>query len=185
MPAPVAVVVGQRFERPEIVAENESPIAADGTVKVEIDTALAKAVHGDTDHKYQVTAEVTDDSRRDDCRAGNGAGWRASRLRRMRGWIRLLPDRPAIDYNFAAQTLDNKPIKGPGTLKLLKVTYRDNKPVETEVQHWDLNTDDQGHARQQMKADQPGQYRLSYTVSDMPWACDRRRICVRCSREGI
>ena len=43
----------------------------------------------------------------------------------------------AIEANFAAQTLDNKPVKGPGTLKLFKVTYKENKPIETEVQHWD------------------------------------------------
>jgi tetratricopeptide (TPR) repeat protein len=38
-------------QQPEIVAEAEAPIGADGTVKVEIDTGVAKAVLGDTDHK--------------------------------------------------------------------------------------------------------------------------------------
>ena len=36
----------------------------DGKVKIVIDTALAKAIHGDRDHKYSITAEVTDKSRR-------------------------------------------------------------------------------------------------------------------------
>ena len=48
----------------EVVAEVDVPIGADGTVKVEIDTALAKAIHADTDHRYEITAEVTDQSRR-------------------------------------------------------------------------------------------------------------------------
>ena len=40
------------------------PVGPDGTVKVEIDTAPAKAVHGDEDQSYSITAEVTDQSRR-------------------------------------------------------------------------------------------------------------------------
>ena len=40
------------------------PIGADGTVKVEIDTAVAKAMFADVDHKYTISASVTDDSRR-------------------------------------------------------------------------------------------------------------------------
>ncbi len=55
---------GRSWEQPEVVAENEVPIAPDGTVNVDIDTAVAKALHGDTDHKYEITAEVTDQSRR-------------------------------------------------------------------------------------------------------------------------
>ena len=44
--------------------QKDSVPPADGTVKVEIDTAPAKAAHGDTDHRYEITAEVTDQSRR-------------------------------------------------------------------------------------------------------------------------
>ena len=83
------------------------------------------------------------------------------------GRPRLLPDRRRDRRQFSAQTLDNKPVKGKGELKLLKVSYdADKKPVEKEVQKWELDTDDQGRARQQIKADEPGQYRLSYTVTD-------------------
>jgi hypothetical protein len=49
---------------PELVAEREAPIGSDGTLEVEIDTALAKAMHGDQDHQYTITAEVRDQSRR-------------------------------------------------------------------------------------------------------------------------
>ncbi len=40
--------------------ENEVAVDKDGNVKVEIDTSVAKAIHGDTDHKYEISAEVTD-----------------------------------------------------------------------------------------------------------------------------
>src|SRR5262249_20159658 len=51
-------------EQPEVVGEAEVPIGADGTVKVSIDTAVAKAAYADRDHKYSISAEVTDASRR-------------------------------------------------------------------------------------------------------------------------
>ena len=49
---------------PELVLDREVPIGPDGTVQVEIDTALAKELHGDEDHEYTITAEVVDQSRR-------------------------------------------------------------------------------------------------------------------------
>src|SRR5262249_1309196 len=55
---------GQRWEQPEIVLENEVEIGPDGTVKVAIDTTVAKELHGDTDHKFTISAEVVDESRR-------------------------------------------------------------------------------------------------------------------------
>ena len=57
-------LVGRQYQPPEIVLENEVPIGSDGTVKVAIDTTLAKELHGDQDHKYSITAEVVDESRR-------------------------------------------------------------------------------------------------------------------------
>jgi hypothetical protein len=56
---------------PEVVAEREVPIGEDGTVTVDIDTALAKELHGDSDHQYSITAEVRDQSRRTIVGQGN------------------------------------------------------------------------------------------------------------------
>ena len=44
--------------------QREVELNADGTVDVAIDTAIAKEVHGDMDHRYEITAEVRDQSRR-------------------------------------------------------------------------------------------------------------------------
>ncbi|MCA9055803.1 MAG: alpha-2-macroglobulin, partial [Planctomycetaceae bacterium] len=49
---------------PELVLDREVAIGEDGSVEIEIDTALAKALHGDQDHRYSITAEVVDASRR-------------------------------------------------------------------------------------------------------------------------
>src|SRR5436305_14673747 len=64
MRPPIPVWWNRQQAQPEIVSEREVPVGADGTVKVEIDTAVAKAIHGDLDHEYSVSAEVTDQSRR-------------------------------------------------------------------------------------------------------------------------
>ena len=48
-----------------------------------------------------------------------------------------------------------------------RISYnRDNEPVERVVQTWKLDTDAQGMAKQQIKARQKGQYRISYEVDD-------------------
>jgi uncharacterized protein YfaS (alpha-2-macroglobulin family) len=152
---------------PEVVAEVEREIGPDGRISVEIDTALAKELHGDTDHKYTIQAEVRDESRR--TIVGNGQVLVARKPFKVfawvdRGYYRVGDD---IHASFLAQTLDHKPVKGRGVLKLLKITYDANKqPVETPVQTWDLNSDEEGRSKQQLKASAQGQYRLSYTLTD-------------------
>src|SRR5688572_25798394 len=153
--------------QPEVVSENEVPVGPDGTVKVEIDTAMAKAIHADSDHRYEITAEVTDQSRR--TITGTGTVSVARKPFKVYAWV----DRgyykagDVIRAEFAAQTLDQKPVKGAGKLKLLAISYDSNlKPTERVVETWQLGTDDRGRAAQAIKTAQPGQYRLSYTVTD-------------------
>src|SRR5262249_27242003 len=64
MRGPVFAWWGRPEAPPEVVAEAEVPIRPDGTLTVEIDTAVAKAAHPNHDHRYVVSAEVTDQSRR-------------------------------------------------------------------------------------------------------------------------
>ncbi|MDA7950083.1 MAG: MG2 domain-containing protein [Pirellulaceae bacterium] len=157
---------GTPYNPPEVVLEREVSLGSEGTVTLEIDTELAKEIHGDTDHKYSITAEVRDLSRR--TIVGNGEVLVARQPFKVFTWV----DRgyyqvgQTIEGNFKAQTLDNRPVVGTGKLSLLKITYKDNKPTETPVQTWDLNTNTEGEARQQIKATQKGQYRLSYTLKD-------------------
>ena len=155
-----------RHEPPELVLENEVPVGPDGTVKVEIDTALAKAVYGDRDHRYEITAEVTDQSRR--TIVGSGSVIAARKPFKVHAWL----DRgyhhagDAVVAHFQAFTPDRKPVEGKGELKLLAVAYEKGKPVETVLDTWAVDTNPQGYARQQFKAARAGQYRLSYTLAD-------------------
>jgi uncharacterized protein YfaS (alpha-2-macroglobulin family) len=151
---------------PEIVAEAETDIGEDGTVRVEIDTALAKEIHGDQDHRYEIAAEVVDDSRR--TIVGQGEVLVAREPFQVFAWVHRGHYRTGDDVqaSFQAHTLDQKPVQGKGKLTLYSVNYRDGEPDEKVVERWELDSNDEGKASQQFKAAAPGQYRLSYRVTD-------------------
>ena len=151
---------------PEIVADGEVKIGKDGTVNITIDTELAKLIHGDSDHRYTIKAEVRDQSRR--TIVGQGDVLAARKPFKVYAWLDRGHYRvgDTIKASFKAQTLDQKPVVGKGRLKLLRITYKDNKPQETQVAGWRINTAAEGDAALQIQASRPGQYRLSYTVTD-------------------
>lgn len=153
--------------QPEVVAEREVEIDADGIIEVEIDTLPAKEIHSDQDHAYTINVEVTDESRR--TIVGEGKVLVARQPFKVFAWVDRGHYRvgDTVHANFQAHTLDQKPVAGKGTLKLFRITYdAEAKPIETEVQSWDLATNDEGSAEQQIDASRAGQYRLSYTVTD-------------------
>jgi uncharacterized protein YfaS (alpha-2-macroglobulin family) len=155
---------------PELVVDREVEIGEDGTVKVEIDTAVAKAIHPDQDHSYKITAEVIDASRR--TIVGTGEVLVARKPFAVYAWLNRGYYRTGdtIRADFSARTLDGKPVEGRGELTLLKITYEKDKngspkPVETPVQTWKLDTNAEGTATQQITASQAGQYRISYKLT--------------------
>ena len=164
--APIAWWWPQANDPPEIVAEAEVDIAEDGTVKVEIDTALAKEIHSDQDHRYEITAEVVDESRR--TIIGKGEVLVARKPFQVFAWVNRGHYRTGDDIqaSFQAQTLDQKPVQGKGELTLYSINYKDGEPEEKVVEQWTLDSSEQGRAEQQLKAAAPGQYRLSYRVTD-------------------
>ena len=116
---------------PELILDREVEIGPDGTVEVEIDTELAKALHGDQDHKYSITAEVVDASRR--TIVGQGNVLVAREPFKVFTWTDRGHYRvgDTIHASFNARTLDGQGVEGDGTLKLLKITYDENgEPVE-------------------------------------------------------
>lgn len=151
---------------PEVVAESEVKINQNGTVRVEIDTELTKLIHGDTDHRYTISAEVRDQSRR--TIVGQGNVLVARRPFKVYAWVDRGHYRvgDSIQAGFKAQTLDRKPVQGKGLLRLLRVTYHDSEPREIEVRRWKLDTDSRGQTQIQIQASRAGQYRLSFQVSD-------------------
>ena len=164
---PVAWWIGHNPGPPEVIAEQEVELGPEGEVSVVIDTLPAKEVHGDEDHSYSITAEVVDESRR--TIVGTGSVLVARQPFRVFAWVNRGHCKvgDTVLANFDAHTIDNKPVKGTGELTLFKVTYdAKQQPVEEAVQTWKLNTDEAGHAQQQLAASKAGQYRLSYKVTD-------------------
>src|SRR5690606_27062599 len=136
-----------------IVAEREVDIGPDGTVAVEIDTLPAKELHGDQDHAYTISAEVTDESRR--TIVGEGKVLVARKPFKVFAWVDRGHYRvgDTVQANFQAYTLDQKPVAGKGVLKLFRVNYdAQAQPMETEVQSWNIDTDARGTAEQQIAA---------------------------------
>ena len=155
--------------QPEIVAQSEVPIGADGTVAVDIDTSIAKALHPDDDHRYSIEAEVVDQSRR--TITGSGDVLVARKPFEVTAWVNRGYYRvgDTITASFAARHLDGKPVEGTGKLRLFKITYGaapERKPAESEVHAWNLATSAEGNSEIQIKASEKGQYRLSYRVTD-------------------
>ncbi len=151
---------------PEIVADGEVKIGPDGTVRIEIDTRLAKLIHPDTDHRYRIFAEVRDQSRR--TIVGEGEVLVARQPFKVYAWTDRGHYRvgETIQAGFKAQSLARKPVQGKGLLRLLRITYDENTPRESEVARWSLDTDAAGRADVQIQASRPGQYRLSYRLTD-------------------
>lgn len=157
---------GFGHQPPEVLAEREVEIGPDGTLQVEIDTALAKAQHPDQDHEYTITAEVTDQSRRTIVGVGKVLAARkafAVTVWTERGYFRV---GDTVAVGLASRSPDGRPVAASGTLELLQIRYEGGRAVETPVQSWKVSTGDEGQTRQQLTAAQAGQYRLSAKLTD-------------------
>ncbi|HEY2838692.1 MAG TPA: alpha-2-macroglobulin family protein, partial [Pirellulales bacterium] len=62
--------------------------------------------------------------------------------------------------------LDGQPVEGKGKLTLYKVAYDKGEASETQIREWDVDTNAEGYAQQQLEASAAGQYRLSYKLTD-------------------
>ncbi len=151
---------------PELVAEREVTIGPDGTVDVEIDTSLAKAIFPDRDHSFRISAEVTDESRR--TIEGEGTVLVARRPFQVYVWIDrgYLRTGEVFEVSAAARRVDGKPVRAEGKLVLYRVRYSGGKPQEQPVLERGVTTDDEGRYSLKLKAGPAGQYRLSVTLSD-------------------
>lgn len=161
---------GGRSDPPELVAEGEQAIGADGTIKVKIDTALAKELHGDEDHRYSIDVEVTDNSRRTIFGKGGVLAARKPFMAYVsldRGWYQTGDQATA---SFFARTLDGREVEATGAVTVFKVTYAANGTPNEESVHSapvKLKPDD-AHTgeRATFKWPQAGQYRVSVKLKD-------------------
>jgi hypothetical protein len=164
---PIPYWLPQSSAAPELVAENTLPLNKSGVLEVRIDTALAKQLYGDQDHRYQITAEVTDASRR--TITGSSAIIVTREPFKVFAWVDkgyYLPGNQ-VTADFKAHTAQQTPVQGKGELQLYKVSYPQNQPVkETVVQHWRVNSNTAGEVQQRFIVTEAGQYRVALTVTN-------------------
>lgn len=158
---------GNRSTPPELVIERTLPIGPDGAVVVEVDTALAKQIHGDMDARYVIEAKVVDASRREE--SGSGSVVAARRpfevvVNTDRGHARPGDE---VEAKVSAATLEGRPVmEAEGTLRLLRLVAGENGRIEEkEVTIWPVKTDAEGGIRQRFQAPVAGQYRLAAKLS--------------------
>ncbi|MDO4550159.1 MAG: MG2 domain-containing protein [Planctomycetia bacterium] len=159
---------------PEVILEKEIKLGENcpdmtepGVFRVEFDTIIAKELHSDTDHQYTITAEVVDESRR--TITGTGRVLVARKPFRVYTWTNRAYYRVGDDMtaNFHARTLDGKPVTGDGVFKLFRVTYDENgTPAEKELFTQNVQVNPEGMLQQKLTLRQPGQFRVSYTLTD-------------------
>ncbi len=158
---------GERWTPDEIVLKTNVAIGPDGTAKVEIDTAMAKAVHGDMDAKYNIEARVVDASRREE--RGTGSVIAARKPFEIVVWTDRGYSRAGdrVQATISAATLAGKPVVGAkGMLKIFHLTTgADGHIEEKEIQSFDVTTDAEGNIHQEFAAPATGQYRLAARLS--------------------
>lgn len=156
-----------RWTPPELVMEREFSIRQDGTVSVEIDTSIAKLVHGDMDHRYEISAEVVDSSRR--TIYGKGSVLAARRPYSTTVWLDKGYARPGdtLEASFAAKTLDGRAVSVEGKATLYRLRLDDaGKVREERVKEFALAAEEDGEGRWKFEAPGSGQYRLAVSLKD-------------------
>ncbi len=153
--------------RLKLFSDQEVKLDAEGVATIRIDTALAAKFQGKQDHRYEISVEVRDASRR--TITANGSVVAARQPFKIYTWLHRGFYRvgDTVEANFMAQTLNRQPVAASGRLDLLRVTYdAERQPQETVVESWDARTDDQGNFAQKLVFRRGGQYRLRLTLKD-------------------
>ncbi|MDD2943853.1 MAG: MG2 domain-containing protein [bacterium] len=152
---------------PVIVAEETREIAVDGTLSIAIDTSFVSDVFSDTDHEFEIVAEVTDESRR--MITGSGKVVAVRKPFNIALWTDRGFARPGESFflELQAQDVNSKGVAGDGKVTVSRVVFDSaGEAKETFAGSHDVHLDDTGKGRLQLKAGDAGQYRLSLRLKD-------------------
>ncbi|MFN3191228.1 MAG: alpha-2-macroglobulin family protein [Aureliella sp.] len=155
------------FAPPELVSEMEVTLDSEGKAKISIDTQLAKDLFGEKSQSYNITATVTDLSRRSIAAQGNVVA--AAKPFKVYTWTDrgFYKSGDEITASFQARTLDSKPVAGTGTAELLRINLDANNEVrEVRIASYELETAKDGSGEAKFRANQPGQYRVRLKVQN-------------------
>lgn len=166
--APVPVWYRSHGNDEELVLEGEIKLTSEmeGKAEITLDTSLAAALYGNSDHRYRIEADVEDASRR--VISGSGTVLAARSPFKVNVWARRawLEIGDQIPVSFAAKTLDGKPVKGAAKVHVYELSYDEKgTPTQKELQTADLVLTEDGMANYTLKATHSGQFRIACVVT--------------------
>ena len=152
----------------ELVLEGEIKLTPEmeGKAEITVDTSIAAALYGNSDHQYRIVADVEDASRR--VITGEGTVLAARSPFKVNVWTRRawLEVGDQIPVSFAAKTLDGKPVKGSAKVHVFALSYDEKgTPNQKELQTADVVLTEDGMANYTLKATQSGQFRVACVVT--------------------
>lgn len=152
---------------PELVLEKEVALDGNGEAKIEIDTAIAKGVQAESDHRYTISVQVRDSSRRTiDARGSVIAARRPFKIYTWldRGFLRTAEK---TTVHFSARTPNGKGVKNSGVVELFQLKFDAKRELkEVLVQTWKVATNEEGHLDHPFQIDRSGQYRIRLRMAD-------------------
>ena len=151
---------------PELVIELEGQLNESGTYSFEVDSSIAKEMYGDKSQRYEVTAEVTDKSRRTIVGKGDVVAAREPFKTYVWSDRSYYNTGDKININFQTRTPSGKNVTGEATLKFYRVTYDgEGKSEEKLIESTTIKTNDSGRGKWRLGAAKAGQYRVSCTIT--------------------
>ncbi len=153
----------------ELVKQGTEPIGADGTLKVQIDTAPALEEHPDRDHRYVIEAEVTDSSRRTITGEGDVKVTRQAfyaLINSDRGYYR---PREEMQVTVRCVTPDGKPVQTEGVVTVSRVLFggpHNDDIKDEEIKRWKASTDAEGVLSFRMSDDRSDLLKFTFTAPD-------------------
>ncbi|MCC8165008.1 MAG: alpha-2-macroglobulin [Planctomycetes bacterium] len=167
LPAPLPPWLPVPYSQPEVVADGEGALDADGMFRLTLDTAAAKELYGDQDHSYEISVEVTDASRRVITGSGTVVAARkpfSVNVWADRGFYRAGQE---MTMSVAAVLPQGGPVAAEGTGTLYSIAYSaDGVPTETVAATYPGTPGADGRATVAVSLKDAGQYRFAVDLTD-------------------
>ncbi len=167
LPAPLPPWLPVPYSQPEIVADGEGVLDADGVFRLTLDTAAAKELYGNHDHSYEISVDVTDASRRVITGSGRVVAARkpfSVNVWADRGFYRAGQD---VTVAFAAVLPQGGAVAAEGSGTLYRVAFSaEGVPTESVAGTWPVTTGDDGRGELSFPVTDAGQYRFAVELTD-------------------
>lgn len=153
----------------ELVSQGTARVDAEGKVHVDIDTTSALQAHGDRDHRYVITADVTDASRRTITGEGSVKVTRQAfyaYISTQGGYFQPDDD---IAVTIKCVTPNGKPVEAEGVVTVSRVVFGgpDNARIEeTELERFTAATDSKGEFTFKRRYGRSGQLKIEFAAPD-------------------